>query len=579
MWRRVVLVIIVLTAAWCVYGTYFASVAYGDWGFSAPPVGITSDTRVFSVRRVEPGSPAARAGIVAGDRLRGLVPHAFPLIFITPGTRADFEVTHGSSRRVVTLIAATKFSPRYPTETILFVLEMTQLGLAFLLAWRRWSDRDARPLVVFFVCHAATMATSAFTYIGTSPLALPAFDLVNFLAVAALIRFAAIYPSNVPASPVRRTFAAVAPALALALGLVYCVWALSLELLNVSFLVYAWYRYVSVVLYDVLPIVGLILGLVGSVGAERKRLALLLGFFVVGNAGPVAYSILIAGGGPSYSKLVRPLLATLIVQAIGFVYLIFRERLFDVSFVLNRAAVYAAISTLLLPLLLLGEWAAEHFLTGGSRTENALVQVGIALLLFVVARQLYDRIDRLVDRLLFRERHENENALRSFARRVTLLDDARAIGDQAVQAICSHTDATYVALYRRDANGDYVLSSRKGEDQSPSPGEDQSLSPAVRNLPALVDRNDPAVLALRADRTAVENLRDSAFAEALVLPCIGARGLAEFLVCGPKRSDETYAPDERDALLQLAHGVAVAFDAVHISELETRLRATFQPAT
>ena len=566
MWRRACLILIVLIAAWCVYATYFASLAYGDWGYSTPPVGIKSDTRVYSVRRVEPGSPAAVAGIVAGDRLRALVPHAFPAIFPKPGTRAGFEVTHGSSRRVVSLVAATKFSPRYPTETILFVLEMTELGLAFLLAWRRWSDRDARPLILFFTCHSATMGTSAFTYIDSNPLALPAFDIVNTLAVAGLIRFASIYPSNVPASRVRRAFARVGPALAVALGVVYCAWALSIELLNVSFLAYPWYRYVSLALYDVLPVLGLILGLTGSTGAERKRLALLLGFLVLGNAGPIAYTILIANGGPTYSKLVRPLLATLIIQAIGFVYMIFRERLFDVSFVLNRAAVYAAISTLLVPLLLLGEWSAEHFLTGGTRTENALVQVGIALLLFVVARQLYDRIDRLVDRLLFRERHENEDALRSFARRVTLLDDARAIGDQAIQTACAHTDAAWVGLYRQDASGNYILSSRHGETQ----------------LPASIDRNDPVVLALRADRTAIENLKASAFADALVLPAIGARGLGEFLVCGPKRNGETYAPDERDALLQLAHGVAVAFDAVHISELRSenaRLRATLQPAT
>jgi hypothetical protein len=556
----------VLTAAWCVYATYFAGLAYGDWGYSTPPVGITSDTRVFSVRRVEPGSPAARAGIVTGDRLRGLVPYAFPVIFPKPGTRADFEVTHGSSTRVVSLVAATKFSPRYPTETILFVLEMTELGLAFLLTWRRWNDRDARPLILYFTCHAATMGTSSFTYIDWNPLALPVFDVVNFLAVAGLIRFASIYPSNVPTSWSRRTFAAVAPALSVALGVIYTAWALSLELLNVSFLVYAWYRYVSLAVYDILPVVGLILGVIGSLGAERKRLALLLGFFVAGDAGPIAYSLLIASGGPTYSKVFRPLLATLIISAIGFVYMIFRERLFDVSFVLNRAAVYAAISTLLVPLLLVGEWLAQRVLTGGSQTENAIVQVGIALLLFVLARQLYDRIDHLVDRLLFRERHENEDALRGFARRVTLLDDGQAIGEQAVQTVCAHTDAAWAALYRRDANGNYALSSRRGETQ----------------LPALVERNDPAVLALRADRTAIENLRASAFSDALVLPCIGARGLAEFLVSGPKRNGETYAPDERDALLQLAHGVAVAFDAVHISELErenARFRTTPQPAT
>jgi len=299
-----------------------------------------------------------------------------------------------------------------------------------------------------------------------------------------------------------------------------------------------------------------------SIGSERKRLTLLLVFFVVGSVGPVVFNILLARDFPFWEA--RTLLATLIVTALGFAYMIFQHRMFDLGFVLNRAAVYAVISTMLVPLLLLGEWVAERILVGGNRTENAVVQVGIALLLFVVTRQLYDRIDGVVDRLLFRERHENEDALRSFARRVTLIDDARAIGEQAVQTVYSHTDAALVALYRRDPNGDYLLSSRRGEAQ----------------LPPLVERNEPVVLALRADRSAIENMRGSVFAETLVLPAIGARGMGEFLVCGPKRNGETYAPDERDALLQLAHGVA--FDALRLTELESenaRFRAAPQPAS
>jgi len=561
MWRRASLVIIVLTAAWCVYGTFFANLAYGDWGaYVAVLRGLSSDTRVYSVQRVAPGSPAARAGIVVGDRVRGLVPHAFPVIFPNPGTRVAFEVTRGSSRRIVTLVADTNLLPRPPAETILFVFEMTILGLAFLLVWRRWNDPDARPLILFFICNAATMG-AAFRFQSASVFAQPAYELIAFVGAAGLIRFTAIYPSNAPASRARRAFAVIGPATTVAAGIVFGVWVLCYEWLNVSFLDGAWLRYAQLAVFDILPVVALLAGLVGSIGAPRKRLALLLGFYVLGGLGPVGYQIAILRG-VSFTDA-RPLLATLAVTALGFVYMIFRERLFDVSFVLNRAAVYAAISTMLVPLLLLGEWLAQRVLTGGNQTENALVQVGIALLLFVVARQLYDRIDRLVDRVLFRERHENEDALRNFARRVTLLDDAQAIGEQTAQVVCSHTDAAWVALYRRDANGDYVLSSRKGEPE----------------LPALVGRNDPAVLALRADRTAVENLRESAFTDALVLPAIGARGLGEFLVCGPKRSGETYAPDERDGLLQLTHGVAVAFDAVRLSELETIVRATLKPAT
>jgi hypothetical protein len=552
MWRRVCLVIIVVIAAWCVYATYFASLAYGDWGARPDRLGFSADTRVFTVGRIEPGSPAARAGIVAGDRLRGIVPHAFTLGSPKPGTRVDFEVTHGSSRRIVTLVAEAKLVPRHPSETILFVFEMTILGLAFLLAWRRWNDRDARPLILYFTCEAATMGASAFPF-ASSAIVWATFDLTIFLGSAGLLRFTSIYPSNAPSSKFRRTFAIVAPAVAVATGVVWFVGDLSGAWLNVSFLGGTWQDYADLAFFDVLRVVALLAGFSGAHGADRKRLTLLLIFFVAGATGPVAFNILLANGLPFWE--VRPLLATLIVTALGFVYMIFQHRMFDLGFVLNRAAVYAVISTLLVPLLLFGEWLAQGILTGGSRTENAVVQVGIALLLFVVARQLYDRIDRVIDRLLFRERHENEDALRNFARRVTLVDDAQTIGEQAVQAVCAHTDAAWAALYRRDASGDYALSSRRGEPR----------------IPALAGRNDPAVLTLRADRSAVDNLRDSDFADALILPMIGARGLGEFFVCGPKRSGESYAPDERDALLQLAHGVAVAFDTVHIGELENEV--------
>jgi hypothetical protein len=564
MWRVACLVIIVLSAAWSVYGTFFASGTHGDWGVSTP-VGLSSDTRVFPVRHVEPGSPAARAGIVVGDRLRALVPHAFPVIFPASATRIDFEVTHGASRRTVTLVAATRLAHRHPTELILFVAELAWLGLALLLIWRRWNDRDARPLILSFICSAVTMA-AGFAFQSTGVFALPAFYLVNLLGIAALIRFTAIYPSNRPASRVRRTFAIVAPLLALACGVVFAAWSLSFEWLNVEFLTYATYRYTELVMLWVFPAIGLLMGLLSSTGADRRRLALLLGFFVVGESGPIAYLILVAAKGPAYDGIARPLLATLIVSALGFVYLILRERLFDVSFVLNRTAVYAAITTLLAPILLVAEWLAQRILTGGDRAENALVQVGIALLLFVVARQLYDRIDHAVDRLLFRERHENEHALLSFVRRVALLDNMQAISEQTVHTVCAHTEAVYGALYRRDQNGDFTPTSHEGD----------------FDFPAIVGRNDPAVLALRADRSPIENLRGSTFTGALVLPMIGARGLGEFLVCGPKRSGETYAPDEREALLQLAHGTAVALDAVHISELEkenARFRAALQPAT
>ena len=494
-----------------------------------------------------------------------------------PDESATFERIHGASRNLVQMTVARISLPLRPVDGPLLLIGIVQLVLATLLAWRRWNVPEARALIVYFAASSVGTAAPGYTMLthGWLRALQPLITFTWFgLGSAALIWFAAVYPGTAASSTFRRTVAFAGPLIAIIFGVVYVASLFSAIVfagpLWITPQASRWFLLIS---QNVLPALGFVAGLFATKGVDRKRIAILLLFFVLGEIGPLTLDYFYISGQRAYQlTLASPLLTTLLILDFGFVYMIFRHRLFDISFVLNRTAVYAAISTLLLPLLLLGEWIAERFLTGGSRTENALVQVGIALLLFVAARQMYDRIDRFVDRLLFRERHENEDALRNFARHVRLLDDERAIGDQTVQTVCAHTDASWIALYRRDQNGDYVLTSRQG---------DYALTPAQGDtqLPSLVGRNDPAVLALRADGKVVDNLRASVIREALVLPAIGARGLGEFLACGPKRSGEAYAPDERDALLQLAHGVAVAFDAVRLNELETIVRTRLQPAT
>jgi hypothetical protein len=45
-------------------------------------------------------------------------------------------------------------------------------------------------------------------------------------------------------------------------------------------------------------------------------------------------------------------------------------------------------------------------------------------------------------------------------------------------------------------------------------------------------------------------------------PMISRGDLVGALICGPKRDGETYAPDESEALLALAHGVGTALDTL-----------------
>jgi hypothetical protein len=553
---------IVLAAGWCVYANYLANPISASWGFSTTIP--ASDVRILHVQRVFPGSPADRAAIKRGDTLRALVSRGMIVSFPSIGQRATFQITRGKTQRTVTLTAAAIRFPRYPTEAILFACELVALALALLLVLRRWDDAAARALILYLICQAATLATGpvpdyVFGYI------FPLLLLAVFLGYAGLVRFTATYPVQAPSSRFRRALAFWAPAAAVALGLVWFADTTSEMWLTFTIPIRAEYRYASLLFADVLPALGLISGLLATQAAERKRLAILLAFFLAGITGPIVYDIILANSNLPPREM-RPLLATLIIMYAGFVYVIVRHRLFDIGFVLNRAAIYAALTTIFVPLFALLEWLAERYISSQNRTENILVQAGIMLMLFLSIRSLQTSVERFVDRWLFRERHENETGLRNFARHVVFMNDAQKIASQAVQAVCARTDASWSAIYEAASSGpEYSLSARCG-DHSP---------------PTRVDEDDPAIVAMRADRAAIEHLPDCAVGDALLLPLSTRGQLAGFIACGPKTSGESFAPDERDALMQLAHGVAVALDGVRLTALEaevSRLRAAL-PST
>ena len=135
-----------------------------------------------------------------------------------------------------------------------------------------------------------------------------------------------------------------------------------------------------------------------------------------------------------------------------------------------------------------------------------------------------------------------------------------------MQTVCARTDAAWSALYIRDAaSAKFTLTSACGD----------------LNAPKAMPENDPALIAMLTDHEAVDHVKGSAIAEALVLPLFARGQVDGFLACGAKETGELYAPDERDALLQVTHGVADALDGVRLTALEravARLRAGVAPA-
>jgi hypothetical protein len=142
-------------------------------------------------------------------------------------------------------------------------------------------------------------------------------------------------------------------------------------------------------------------------------------------------------------------------------------------------------------------------------------------------------VDRTLDTVFFPQRHEDEKAIRTFAHEAAYITDLGTLIARAKETLEAHAGAAFV---------------------------DVALDTGI-GLYGNVSENDPAIVALRAWHQVLDlhTVRTGLQGE-FAYPMIARGRLVGALIVGPKRSGESYAPDESDAIAQLAHGVGGALD-------------------
>ncbi len=232
------------------------------------------------------------------------------------------------------------------------------------------------------------------------------------------------------------------------------------------------------------------------------------------------------------------------VAPLALTYAALQRRLIDIGFVLNRTIVFAIVSAIVIGVFVLAEWAASEWLVSASHTSSVVVGMVVALALGISMRYIHKYTDRFVDRVFFRKRHEDEIALRNFAHEASYITDRSVLLERSIQTVRSHTDTDDVTILTRGDSGFYLQ---------------------YANGRAAISENDSGIVALRAHGNPLE-LHDAANSQmngTVAFPMIARGMLVGALVCGQKASGESFAPDEIEALVALAHGVGVALNALN----------------
>lgn len=222
-----------------------------------------------------------------------------------------------------------------------------------------------------------------------------------------------------------------------------------------------------------------------------------------------------------------------IVAPLGLTYSLLSRRVLDITFVLNRAIVFSAVSIVVVGIFVLVEWALSEWLGSASHTTNLAISAALALVLGLSVRAIHLYVDRALDTIFFRKRHEDERAIRGFAREAAYITDLRTLVARAKETLEVRAGATFAELALDDGTGHF----------------------------GSVSENDPAIVALRTWHKIVDlHTMQTALHGEFAYPVIARGRLLGALVLGPKRTGESYAPDESDAIAQLAHGVGGALD-------------------
>jgi hypothetical protein len=399
-----------------------------------------------------------------------------------------------------------------------------------LIAWRRSESAEARLLILYLL--GVFVVSQGFGDVVTP---WPVVDhiglLVKGLIFVPSFVFLALYAAcfATPVSGARRALLALAiafTAIATARGLVvrFELWNGAMSPFTPTLLVRA---DPLARLFEGGGLLAVMLSLLAALGASRGAERTRLLWAVAAVLPPLIWIFIVLATGELIPTAVFAIISALWWFATPAIisYSLLNRRLFDIGFVFNRAAVFAGVSVVLLGAFVLVEWLLTDWLSTAGHATNVLVSGGVALGLGLSIRFVHGRVDRVVDRVFLRKRHEDEEAIRAFAHETPYITDPDILLRRATETLTRHTNAMSVDIMLR------------------------------------YDENDPAIVRLRANPHTLDlHGLETSLRGNVAFPMTARGQLLGVVVLGARRSSETYAPDETSAISQLAASLGAALD-------------------
>jgi len=218
-----------------------------------------------------------------------------------------------------------------------------------------------------------------------------------------------------------------------------------------------------------------------------------------------------------------------------------------------RAYPWGGLGVLVLLAFAAFEFVAERYLAQLTHAESVAVEFAIAVIVIFGARTVHRRVDRIVDGILFRTRHQQEHALRRFATTAQFYTAEAPLVRDALDAIVRFGRVPHAAIY---LSGESTF---------------ESAASTFPHVSPSLDENDPALVEMRAHHEPVD-IEGSVTAVPGVraYPMILAGRLMGFVATGEREGGEAMPPDIDEAVKQVCLSTASALAAIETDVMRRR---------
>ncbi len=543
-WRALLLAFCLCCVAINAYSLFSGNIeASSALGFQ---VALTDDPAFVRVDSVDAGGAAVQSGLRTGDliHLRELTPGNRYRLITGVYPHETIPVAISRDGRVIRLLYRSGDTPAWRWDVWIYcAASFWILAFAIFIAWRRAESPEARILSVLLASYPAGAGLLAGSWLTSSPfadmVAAAIGCLLTWISAPLLATYSLLFGRPISRARLVLTGFAYASAAGVAIyEIVRIVMLWNGQLAWVAQSLAPDWNFGWGAIPYILALACACAAISAARGAERGRIVwttATLGLLYVTQAAMFLAPILFPPSQRGAALIVAYELVNVgsFLAPLGMTYALLNRRVLDIGFALNRVAIFSAVSLIIVGIFVLAEWALGAWLQRASHTANLLADAAVALALGLSIHTIHGHVEHVLDRVFFRKRHEDEQAIRRFAHEAAYMTDPGALVARAAEVLGKHADASLVELALDDGAGGY----------------------------GKVSENDPAIVSLRTWHRVVDlHEVNSKLKGEFAYPMVARGRLVGALILGPKRSQESYAPDESQAIEELAHGVGGALD-------------------